>query len=99
MYAKYKRPVHLQLAKRTSSSGSSADGKLASAMKSPTQSLQRPKRKRVSLAVGDSIVAPSDNVPSALNNSSAPSHSRVRSPESEREDAGATASLDFARQP
>ncbi|KAK5687025.1 hypothetical protein LTS10_001162 [Elasticomyces elasticus] len=83
MYAKYKRPVHLQLAKRTSSSGSSADGKLASAMKSPQQSLQRPKRKRVSLAVGDSIVAPSDNVPLTMKHSSTPSHSRTRSPENE----------------
>ncbi|KAK5726697.1 hypothetical protein LTR15_002585 [Elasticomyces elasticus] len=101
MYAKYKRPVHLQLAKRTSSSGSSADGKLASAMKSPQQSLQRPKRKRVSLAVGDSIVAPSDNVPVTMKYSSTPSHSRTRSPENEvpLSQAGATASLDFAKQP
>ncbi|KAK5699241.1 hypothetical protein LTR17_023408 [Elasticomyces elasticus] len=101
MYAKYKRPVHLQLAKRTSSSGSSADGKLASAMKSPQQSLQRPKRKRVSLAVGDSIVAPSDNVPVTMKHSSTPSHSRTRSPENEVpvSQAGPTASLDFAKQP
>ncbi|TKA52633.1 hypothetical protein B0A55_13811 [Friedmanniomyces simplex] len=104
MYAKYKRPVHLQLAKRTSSSGSSADGKLASAMKSPQQSMLRPKRKRVSLAVGDSIVAPSDNVPVATKNSTTASHSRTRSPETEREkvaviQAGPTAAMDFAQQP
>ncbi|KAK1813158.1 hypothetical protein LTR12_012482 [Friedmanniomyces endolithicus] len=104
MYAKYKRPVHLQLAKRTSSSGSSADGKLASAMKSPQQSMQRPKRKRVSLAVGDSIVAPSDIVPVATKHSTTPSHSRTRSPETEREkvpimNPGAIASVDFAKQP
>ncbi|KAK3058885.1 hypothetical protein LTR09_000450 [Extremus antarcticus] len=71
--AKPKRPEQLALASRTSSSGSSADGKLASAMKSPSQ---QPKRKRVSLAVGDSIVAPSDNVPAAPSNSNTPSHSR-----------------------
>ena len=80
--AKAKRPSQLALTHRTSSSGSSADGKLASAMKSPTQ---RPKRKRVSLAVGDSIVAPSDSVPVALSHNSTPSHSRIRSPIPERE--------------
>ena len=69
------RPSQLVLQHRNSSSGSSADGRLASAMKSPTQ---RPKRKRVSLAVGDAIVAPSDNVPSSLNRPSTPSHSRIR---------------------
>ncbi|KAK5174673.1 uncharacterized protein LTR77_001755 [Saxophila tyrrhenica] len=74
--AKPKRPSHLALAHRTSSSGSSADGKLASAMKSPSQ---QSKRKRVSLAVGDSIVAPSDNVPAVPSNSNTPSHSRQRS--------------------
>ncbi|KAK0366995.1 hypothetical protein LTR59_000346 [Friedmanniomyces endolithicus] len=99
MYAKYKRPVHLQLAKRTSSSGSSADGKLASAMKSPQHSMQRPKRK-----LGDSIVAPSDIVPVATKHSTTPSHSRTRSPETEREkvpimNPGAIASVDFAKQP
>ena len=81
--AKPKRPSELALAHRTSSSGSSADGRLASAMKSPTQ-IPRPKRKRVSLAVGDSIVAPSDNVPVALSHNSTPSHSRIRSPVLER---------------
>ena len=80
--AKPKRPSHLALVQRTSSSGSSADGKLASAMKSPTQ---RPKRKRVSLAVGDSIVAPSDSVPLALSHNSTPSHSRIRYLVPERE--------------
>lgn len=82
LQAKPKRPSQLALAHRTSSSGSSADGKLASAMKSPTQ---RPKRKRVSLAVGDSIVAPSDSVPVGLSHNSTPSHSRMRSSIVERE--------------
>lgn len=80
--AKLKRPPQLVLAQRTSSSGSSADGKLASAMRSPTH---RPKHKRVSLAVGDSIVAPSDNVPPALTQNSTPSHSRRRSQVPERQ--------------
>ena len=71
------RPSQLVLQHRTSSSGSSADSRLASAMKSPTQ---RPKRKRVSLAVGDAIVAPSDNVPGSLSagRPGTPSHSRIR---------------------
>lgn len=77
--AKAKRPAQLVLASRTSSSGSSVDGRLTSAMKSPTQR-ERPNRKRVSLAVGDSIVAPSDSVPTSLSsNSHTPSHSRSRS--------------------
>lgn len=100
-HPRVKRPAHLQLAQRTSSSGSSADGKLTSAMKSPSHAQQRPKRKRVSLAVGDTIVAPSDNVPSALSISSTASHSRTRSPETEREplpvlSAGPAVSQDFA---
>ncbi|KAK3722266.1 hypothetical protein LTR37_002699 [Vermiconidia calcicola] len=74
--AKPKRPSRLALAQRNSSSGSSADGKLASAMKSPSQ---QSKRKRVSLAVGDSIVAPWDSVPVTLGRNSTPSHSRMRS--------------------
>lgn len=86
--AKQKRPIQLQLAGRTSSSGSSADGgghgRLASALKSPTH--PRPKTKRVSLAVGNTIVAPSDNVPiTAGFNNSTPSHSRTRSPASDRD--------------
>ncbi|KAM0716720.1 hypothetical protein Q7P37_008165 [Cladosporium fusiforme] len=72
-----KRPTHLHLSHRTSSSGSSVEGKLISAMKSPSDNV-RPKRKRVSLAVGDSIVAPSDNVPLIMSNNSTPSHSRTR---------------------
>jgi hypothetical protein len=72
-----KRPAHLQLSQRTSSSGSSADGKLISAMKGSSDQ-HRPKRKRVSLAVGDSIVAPSDNVPLLMTISNLPSHSRKR---------------------
>ncbi|KXT17615.1 hypothetical protein AC579_10140 [Pseudocercospora musae] len=91
-----KRPVHLQLSGRTSSSGSSADGKLPSALKSPTH---RPRKKRVSLAVGDSIVAPSDNVPLTLNShNNAPSHSRTRSPaSSERSNGKAPATADMPR--
>lgn len=77
--AKAKRPAHLQLSQRTSSSGSSVDGRLISALKSPTDAM-RPKRKRVSLAVGDEIVAPSDSVPATQRMNSTPSHSRVRWP-------------------
>ncbi|GAB7360122.1 hypothetical protein MBLNU230_g7885t1 [Neophaeotheca triangularis] len=77
--AQVKRPAHLKLSQRTSSSGSSVDGKLISALKSPTDHL-RSKRKRVSLAVGDAIVAPSDNVPATQQTNTTPSHSRVRSP-------------------
>ena len=73
--AKLKRPSQLFLSQRTSSSGSSADGRLTSAMKSPTQ---RGKQKRVSLAVGDSIVAPSDSVPTMLSFNRTPSHSITR---------------------
>lgn len=80
--AKPKRPSQLALVERTSSSGSSADGRLASAMRSPTQ---RPKQKRVSLAVGDSIVAPSDSVPNALSHNTTSSHSRKRSSLPERD--------------
>lgn len=80
--AKPKRPSHLAFVQRTSSSGSSAEGKLASALKSPTQ---RPKQKRVSLAVGDSIVAPSDSVPTALSQNTTSSHSRKPSSVPERE--------------
>lgn len=76
MQAKPHRPSHLALVQRTSSSGSSADGRLTSAMKNT----QRPKRRqRVSLAVGDEIVAPSDNVPMSLSQHSSSSHSRIRS--------------------
>lgn len=71
------RPLRLKLNHRTSSSGSSVDGKLVSAMKSPSETSQ-PKRKRVSIAVGDAIVAPSDNVPVALSVNSSSSHSRAR---------------------
>lgn len=89
MQAKPKRPSHLALVQRTSSSGSSADGKLASAMKSSasssSQQLAQPKRKRVSLAVGDTIVAPSDSVPLSLSHNSSSSHSRIRSLAPERE--------------
>jgi hypothetical protein len=47
---------------------------------------QRPKRKqRVSLAVGDAIVAPSDSVPLSLSQHSSSSHSRVRAAVTERE--------------
>jgi hypothetical protein len=72
-----KRPAHLLSSHRTSSSGSSVEGKLVSAMKSSSEH-PRPKRKRVSLAVGDKIVAPSDNVPVMMSNNNTPSHSRTR---------------------
>lgn len=82
MQAKPRRPSHLALVQRTSSSGSSADGRLTSAMKNT----QRPKRKqRVSLAVGDAIVAPSDSVPLSLSQNSTSSHSRIRSTVPDRE--------------
>lgn len=85
--ARARRPIHLQLNHRTSSSGSSenGNGKLPSALKSPTH---RPRKKRVSLAINDTIVAPSDNVPESFpSNNSIPSHSRTRSPAAEREPA------------
>lgn len=83
--AKPKRPAELSFIHRNSSSGSSTEGKLASALKSPTQPA-RAKRKRVSIAVGDVIVAPSDNVPHEMSsNNSTPSHSRARSPASDRD--------------
>ncbi|KAK6438602.1 hypothetical protein LTR95_005191 [Oleoguttula sp. CCFEE 5521] len=72
-----KRPAHLHLSNRTSSSGSSVDARLISAMKSPKEQI-RVKQKRVSLAVGNDIVAPSDNLPVPLSNSATPSHSRAR---------------------
>lgn len=82
MQAKPRQPSHLVVVQRTSSSGSSADGKLASALKN----VHRPKRKqRVSLAVGDSIVAPSDSVPLSLSQHSSSSHSRIRPPVPDRE--------------
>ena len=102
LQAKAKRPAHLRAIGRTSSSGSSADGRLASAMKSPAHHAN-PSRKRVSLAVGDSIVAPSDNVPLALDHHSTPSHSRTRVLVTEQgptvADEKATAIMDFAAPP
>lgn len=84
--AKPKRPSHLALTQRTSSSGSSADGRLPSVLKSPSQQFgQQPKRKRVSLAVGDEIVAPSDSVPAPRSHSNTPSHSRQRMSGARRE--------------
>lgn len=71
------RSPRLQLLQRMSSSGSSVDGKLVSALKSTTE-LSKPTTKRVSLALGDSIVAPSDNVPPSLSANSSSSHSRSR---------------------
>ncbi|KAF2721522.1 hypothetical protein K431DRAFT_303501 [Polychaeton citri CBS 116435] len=93
--ARPKRPVHLQLAHRTSSSGSSVDGKLVSAMKSSASSTKnRNRRKRVSLAVGDVIVAPADNVPVPVSNNRRASHSRLRSsPAADRERKSEEASL------
>ncbi|KAK4623608.1 hypothetical protein CLAFUW4_05868 [Fulvia fulva] len=87
MQAKNKRPVELQMPHRTSSSGSSTDGRLTSVLKSPTHPA-RPHRKRVSLAIGDFVVKPSDNVPSSMtSNNSTPSHSRTRSPTNGSDDA------------
>ena len=93
MQAKPRRPSHLALVQRNSSSGSSADGRLTSAMKNTL----RPRRKqRVSLAVGDSIVAPSDSVPLALSHNSTSSHSRIRSGAPEREPPISTQQLSDA---
>lgn len=76
--AQTSHPERLPLSQRTSSSGSSIDGRLISALKS-TSDVTR-SRKRVSLAVGDSIVKPSDNVPVSLTVNSTSSHSRSRTP-------------------
>ncbi|KAI6830465.1 hypothetical protein KC367_g6698 [Hortaea werneckii] len=103
--AKAKRPAHLQEGQRNSSSGSLAESRLlTSAMKSPVPlgHASRQQKKRVSLAVGDSIVAPSDNVPLPLSNSSTPSHSRSRSPVNDLDpvaNAPGTSVADFAKQP
>ncbi|KXL46474.1 hypothetical protein M433DRAFT_638 [Acidomyces richmondensis BFW] len=91
--AKGKRPAHLQMPSRTSSSGSSADGKLASALKSPTHAVRRTGTKRVSLALGNSIVKPSDSVPEAMSNSTTSSHSRPRLPATDREGMALTGSV------
>lgn len=76
------RPLQL-LTQRTSSSGSSAERGLTSVLKSPTAGPT--KRKRVSIAVGDLIVAPADSVPLALTHNSTASHSRRSVPVSELE--------------
>ncbi|CAK3881455.1 Hypothetical predicted protein [Lecanosticta acicola] len=95
--AKLRRPTELQLVQRNSSSASSQEGRLMSAMKSPTHP-QRSKRKRVSLAVGDFIVAPSDNVPLEMgSNNSTPSHSRTRSPAPDRAEPPLTLSVERTR--
>ena len=96
-----KRPAHLQDGRRTSSSGSSIDGKLLTSVLKSQGTPLKPK-KRVSLAVGDSIVAPSDNVPLVLSNSSTPSHSRSRSPVNDLDpeaNVPGTSTTDFAKQP
>ncbi|KAF2763861.1 hypothetical protein EJ03DRAFT_356279 [Teratosphaeria nubilosa] len=104
LQARVKRPPHLQLAHQNSSSGSSADGKLASALKSPSQSAKKMRMKRVSLAIGDNLVVkPSDEDPPIfLSTSTTSSHSRARSPSNERAQSklrNQSASMDFARQP
>ncbi|KAH9845068.1 Taurine catabolism dioxygenase TauD, TfdA family, partial [Teratosphaeria destructans] len=104
LHAHVKRPPHLQLAHRNSSSGSSADGRLASALKSPSHSARKVRMKRVSLAIGDNLVVkPSDeDPPTFLTTSTTSSHSRGRSPSSERAQSklrNQSASIDFARQP
>lgn len=55
------KQLRFKLEKRNSSSGSESRG-LVSALKSSTVPSREPKRKRVSLVVGDEVVAPSDNV-------------------------------------
>lgn len=55
------KQTRIKLEKRTSSSGSESKN-LVSVLKSPAANARGPKRKRVSLVVGDDIVAPSDNV-------------------------------------
>jgi hypothetical protein len=71
-----KRPAHLLLSKRFSSTGSSSERLLTSALKSPTE--HKPKRKRVSIALGTTIVAPSDSVPMSMDYHSTHSHSLQR---------------------
>lgn len=60
----------LALGPRTPSSGSDPGRSLVSALKSPSAGPRLPKQKRVSLIVGDEVVAPSDNVSSNADNSS-----------------------------
>lgn len=55
------KQVRLKLEKRHSSSGSEGRG-LISALKSSAPQSRLPKQKRVSLIVGDEVVAPSDNI-------------------------------------
>jgi hypothetical protein len=79
-----KRPAHLLLSKRF---GSSTERLLTSALKSPTE--HKPKRKRVSIALGTTIVAPSDSVPMNMDYHSTPSHSLQRTPISDDESSHA----------
>ncbi|KAG8630673.1 hypothetical protein KVT40_002292 [Elsinoe batatas] len=58
------KQTRLKLEKRTSSSGSESKN-LISVLKSPAALARTPKRKRVSLVVGDDIVAPSDLINTA----------------------------------
>ncbi|KAF2222602.1 hypothetical protein BDZ85DRAFT_130071 [Elsinoe ampelina] len=58
------KQTRLKLEKRTSSSGSESKN-LVSVLKSPAALARTPKRKRVSLVVGDEVVAPSDLVNTA----------------------------------
>ncbi|KAF4550696.1 Hypothetical protein D9617_16g014840 [Elsinoe fawcettii] len=55
------KQTRMKLEKRTSSSGSESRN-LVSVLKSPAANARGPKRKRVSLVVGDDIVAPSDSL-------------------------------------
>jgi hypothetical protein len=82
-----KRPAHLLLSKRFSSGGSSSERLLTSALKSPTE--HKPKRKRVSIALGTTIVAPSDSVPMSMDYQSTHSHSLQRAPISDDESSHA----------
>jgi hypothetical protein len=91
-----KRPAHLLLSKRLSSTGSSSERLLTSALKSPTEN--KPKRKRVSIALGTTIVAPSDSVPMNLDHHSTPSHSlqRVSISDDESSHAGDDDTITFS---
>ncbi|PNS18288.1 hypothetical protein CAC42_7657 [Sphaceloma murrayae] len=55
------KQTRIRLEQRTSSSGSESKS-LVSVLKSPAANARVPTRKRVSLVVGDDIVAPSDNI-------------------------------------
>lgn len=67
------RPAHLTLEHRTSSSGSESSRPLISALRTSGAQARLPRRKRVSLVVGGSVVAPSEEIPPEATRS--PGHS------------------------